>query len=365
MFIGSCAGTFYGLDKQTGKVRWSYDIHKDGDQTSFHGNPLITENLVVVGTDGDGIGHIYAFEKGTGKLAWKYPITHGFRKRYGVGSNIIRSGANVYGVTLVDELLCLDLQSGRLKWSFQKPYVEPDKDTWYWPSSPTVADGRVYFGAINGSTYALDARSGKIIWSRDLSARVSASPVAIDDSLYVGTADHHIYRLKQSNGDVAAKLEVETIPVGPLVPAGHFLLSILNPGGGPGASRVLACIDPSLSKVIWSQRPSKDWTMRQPLVWNSTVLVGNEAGELFAFNLANGKPEWSHTFKGTIRSIGDSGDVLYIGTLGGTVYAYAPEKAHNKDSSEIKYLQGVPAKNQIRVMGGVNTGATFVRAFET
>jgi hypothetical protein len=344
VFIGSCAGTFYGLDKQTGQVRWSYDIHKDGDQTSFHGNPLITEDRVIIGTDGDGIGHVYAFDKRTGKLIWKYPITRGFRNRYGVSTDIVRAGSNVYGVTLVDELLCLDLESGRLNWSFQKPYVGPDKDTWYWPSSPTVAGSRVYFGAINGSMYAIDGRSGKLLWRRDLSARVSASPIVIDDSVYVGTADHHLYRLKQSNGDVVAKLEVETIPVGPLVTAGHSLLTILNPGGGPGGSQVLACIDPSLSKVLWSQRPSKDWSMRQPLVWNNTVLAGNEAGELFAYRLADGRPQWSHPFKGTIRSIGNSGEVLYIGTLGGTVYAYAPEKASEGVAGPIQGPNPLPSE---------------------
>ena len=52
VLIGSCAGTFYALDKKTGEVRWSYDIKKDGDQTSFHGNPLITEDLIIIGTDG-------------------------------------------------------------------------------------------------------------------------------------------------------------------------------------------------------------------------------------------------------------------------------------------------------------------------
>jgi len=76
LLIGSCAGTFYAFDKRSGKVRWSYDIHQDGNQTSFHGNPLITDQLVLIGTDNGcasgGIGHVYAFDRATGAVRWKY-----------------------------------------------------------------------------------------------------------------------------------------------------------------------------------------------------------------------------------------------------------------------------------------------------
>jgi outer membrane protein assembly factor BamB len=76
LLIGSCAGTFYAFDKRTGKVRWSYNIHQDADQTSFHGNPLITDQLVLIGTDkscaSGGIGHVYAFDRSTGTVRWKY-----------------------------------------------------------------------------------------------------------------------------------------------------------------------------------------------------------------------------------------------------------------------------------------------------
>ena len=52
------------LDKKTGQVKWDYDIRKDGEQSQFHGDPLITDQLVVIGTDGT-IGYVYAFERAT------------------------------------------------------------------------------------------------------------------------------------------------------------------------------------------------------------------------------------------------------------------------------------------------------------
>lgn len=70
VFVGSCSGVFYALNKTTGQLQWSYDITKDGKQISFHGNPLITGDLILIGTDRscepDGVGHVYAFDRRTG-----------------------------------------------------------------------------------------------------------------------------------------------------------------------------------------------------------------------------------------------------------------------------------------------------------
>jgi hypothetical protein len=50
------------LDRRSGQVKWAYDIRKDGDQSQFHGDPLITDQLIVMGTDGN-IGSVCAFER--------------------------------------------------------------------------------------------------------------------------------------------------------------------------------------------------------------------------------------------------------------------------------------------------------------
>lgn len=93
VFIGSCAGTFYAINKTTGQVQWSYDIRKDGKQISFHGDPLVTGNLILIGTDHScvpgGIGHVYAFETDSGKVRWKYRSTS-------VPTAIVQLGSNVY-----------------------------------------------------------------------------------------------------------------------------------------------------------------------------------------------------------------------------------------------------------------------------
>src|SRR5262249_35053981 len=179
VYIGSCAGTFYGLEAWTGKVRWSYDIRKDGSQNSFHGNPLITDDLILVGTDGGATGHIYAFDRATGKVAWKYQAPAGMGLGRGVATDILRLGERVYGVALGDELICLDLKTGRLNWSFRKPHASDS-----WSTTPAVAGSRVYFGGLNGTMYGVGAASGARIWGRRLGGRLSPSPAAVWGQLH-------------------------------------------------------------------------------------------------------------------------------------------------------------------------------------
>jgi len=109
VFVGSCAGIFYAFNKATGEVRWSYDIRKDGKQISFHGNPLIVDDMILIGTDHscvpDGLGHVYAFDIKTGKVRWKYKTTS-------VPTDIVRIGQNVYFGSFQDNWYALKLRTG-------------------------------------------------------------------------------------------------------------------------------------------------------------------------------------------------------------------------------------------------------------
>ena len=138
------------LDRKTGLVKWEYDIRKDGEQSQFHEHPLVTGRLLVIGTDGK-IGHVYAFERTTGAVLWKYKVND-----RGVASDVIRVGDEGCFVTLGNKLVCVDLETGKPKWSFRSNYSGIDDCLTC--SSPAVSEGRVFFGGLDGFAYALDTR---------------------------------------------------------------------------------------------------------------------------------------------------------------------------------------------------------------
>ena len=323
MFIGSCVGTFFALDRQTGKLRWSYDIGQDGNQSSFHGSPLVVNDQIITGTDGGGIGHVYAFEIATGKVRWKYAITKGAPNSVGVPSDIVRLGHSIFGVTFGDELLSLNAETGKINWTFPSGYGSKKS---MFPQSPALGGDSVFFGGMDGTVYALAAKSGEAIWKRDLGARVSTSVAVQGNALYVGTANGYIFRMNTKTGEITSQMKLETTPVGWPTLAGDSLLVYLNPNGGAGGADTLLSIDPALKQIRWHQQASSNWSLTRPFLWRSSVLAGNEKGEVKAFRLSDGAEEWSTKLKGTIRSFGSDKEVLFIGTLGGTVYAYQPGK---------------------------------------
>ena len=314
MFIGSCAGTFYALNKSTGQVRWSYDIRKDGKQQSFHGDPLVTNDLILVGTDHacdpDGMGHVYAFERDSGNVRWKYPSTS-------VPTDIIQIGSNVYFGSFQDRWSSVDLRTGGTKWNFSTGTPNPNCDM---PKAPVTDGNSLFIASLDGVIYSLDASSGQVSWKRKLPAAPSTGLALTNKTIYVGTKDQRVYRLNAQTGAVISDLAVEAKPVGRLAVAGDSLFMFLE----NAAERIgyIISVDSTLSGVRWKQRSSPDWASERPHLWKDLVIAGNCRGEMAAFRATDGAPQWNLSLKGCIRSIGSSANMLFAGVQEGTIYAY-------------------------------------------
>lgn len=313
VFVGSCSGTFYALNKATGQLRWSYDIVKDGKQRSFHGNPLIAGDLILIGTDQacdpDSIGHVYAFERSTGRVRWKYKSTS-------VPTDIVQVGSKIYFGSFQDRWSAVTLQNGALSWEFSTGMSNPDCIL---VRSPVTDERHVYITGLDGIIYSFDALSGRIIWKRKLPAVPSTALVLKDKSLFVGTSDKRIHRVNSQTGETQAEIAVDAQPVGrPALTADALFFFLENSSERVG---YIVSVSPDLAKVRWTQKSSPDWASERPHVTRGLVLAGNCRGELAAFRASDGAPQWKVNLKGCIRSIGDSGDTLFAGVQEGTVYA--------------------------------------------
>jgi outer membrane protein assembly factor BamB len=307
----------YAFDAETGDVRWSYDIRQDGDQAYFHGELLFADDLVFVTTDGQGVGHVYAFERATGVPRWKYAAGHN------VPSDVVRSGSTVYAVSQADELLALELATGEPRWKFSSRGDRAGRAKFV--SSPAVLGSRVYFSGRDGFLYALDAASGEVAWTHDLGTVRPTWPVGWQGAVVVGTDDGRLLRFNAVTGEVEAQLELgEPVTVAySLVPAPGGLLV---PLGGRASSPVeWALVDPALESVVWRAGDDGHWSTLRPHVWNGAVVTGDGSGRVFVLELGDGSERVSFRVEGTVRSAGSEGDVLYVGTIEGMLYAFRME----------------------------------------
>ena len=314
LFIGSCEGTFYAINKSSGQVQWSYDIRKDGRQQSFHGDPLISNDLILIGTDRscdpEGVGHTYAFERNSGKVRWKYRSTS-------VPTDIVQINSNVYFGSFQGIWSSLDLHTGDPKWSFSTGVINKDCHI---PKAPVTDASHLFIDGLEGVIYSLEASTGRVSWKRRLPSVASTGLALKDKTIYVGTNDNRMYRLDAETGSVLSEMALEGRPVGRLTFVNDSVLMFLE--NAAERTGYIISVDSKLTRVHWNRKSSPDWASERPHLWEGSVVAGNCRGDITAFRVADGAPQWNLNVKGCIRSIGSSGNMLFAGAQEGTIYAF-------------------------------------------
>lgn len=315
VYIGSCSGTFFALDRHNGRTRWSYDVRPNGRETSFHGDALVAESLIVIGSDGgnqqDHGSHIWAFALDSGAVRWVCAVEDG------IVSDIVRAGDRLLAITRADSLLCLDLASGRRLWSRAGGSEGSDSEFIY--RSPAVAGTLVFFGDNEGKVHALDLVSGRSLWTRPLGATISTGILAMGDELVLADQHGSIHRLDQTTGAVRASILVGDTFHGPPITIGDSLVVFAG-------DRAIVCVDLAAARVRWTRTLARLSSSR-PYLWRGSVLAATVKGELFAFRAGDGMPFWSRAFVGMIRGIGQDDRTLYLGTQEGMIYAHTRGRA--------------------------------------
>jgi outer membrane protein assembly factor BamB len=228
-------------------------------------------------------GGIYAFEKLTGKVRWR------FEGGRGVPTSILRLGKRIYFVTFSDELICLDLETGRRSWAFG---TGAKNDQSFINITPVGRANLIFFGALNGKVYALDSATGKALWERDLGSRIS-SLVLSTESLYAGTAGKRIYHLNSKTGEVMREFVASAELYWQFVLSRDSLITHIG-------EKTLICLPKSLDKPQWTQDSTTPWSSSRPYVWQGLAIVGTEDGRVDALQLTDGKRQWTYKFTGPL-----------------------------------------------------------------
>jgi len=117
------------------------------------------------------------------KEAWSLPLTA--QSSYGsISSTPVITGGVIYIQDLVSNVMAIDQESGEVLW--RKNYEEPDQG----PNGVVVADGAV-FGATGSFAFGLDQQTGKELWQtpllRNQGEAIDIAPGYKDGLVYVST----------------------------------------------------------------------------------------------------------------------------------------------------------------------------------
>jgi outer membrane protein assembly factor BamB len=194
------APSFIAVNKDTGKVVWQ--DNSPGDRI-LHGqwsSPALGEvGGVMQAFFAGGDGWIYGFDARTGEKLWKFdlnpkdsvwpktrndgistPVFSGGRVFMSVGQDP-ESGEGVGHMYSIDPSKRGDITTSGLVWHFDKIRRSI--------STAAIADGLVYISDFSGFLHCLDMQSGKLYWTYDMLAAVWGSPLVVGGKVYLGDED--------------------------------------------------------------------------------------------------------------------------------------------------------------------------------
>lgn len=325
VFVGSAGGWLHALDRLTGGERWRYRAG-----AAVHGSPAVLDGTAFV-TDLESTLH--AVDVRTGRGVWR--LTTGPLRPFPWGHESGDVYASSPAIAEVDgrPLLFFGAGDGHLY------AVEPRSGEIVWRletggrvrSTPAVAEGTVVVGSADGVVHAADAATGEPRWrhaTRGAELRseefgydrrtIQSSPAIADGRVHVGTRDGHLYTLDLATGERLwdADHEGSWINGSPAVAGGRVF-------AGSSDGRFVHGLDAASGEELW-RRESRGIVWTSPIVVDGAVVFAEGAGRIRALEPATGETLWETSLPDDLWSSPVVADgVLYIGTHGGGMYALA------------------------------------------
>jgi outer membrane protein assembly factor BamB len=302
LFFSTNSGKFAAISMRTGKRAWKRYLHRCVAASPALGPQdrgtvfAVFLNRPPCNSSSSRDGRVIAFAAGTGKIRWQRAIGPSETSPLLVGDTLYVGDWN-------GRLWALDAKTGRVLWTFHAR--GPIK------GGAAASGRRIYFGAYDGRLYCLNIDTGKLIWrssgqGRLLgSSRFYATPALAYGRVYIGSTDGKMYSFGATTG-----------------------------------------------RRIWSHSTG-GYVYASPAVSNGRVFAGSYSGRFFAFDAPTGDVLWS--FKANGRISGSStviGDAVYFATLKQRTYALNVRTGKLLWSyPDGKYTPAVAAGKQLFLIG--------------
>jgi outer membrane protein assembly factor BamB len=314
--------------------------------------PVVAGQLLFVGSSRT--DSVTAYDTRTGEQRWRF-LTDGpvrFAPLWHAGK--------IYFVSDDGHLYCLDAATGTLRWKFRggpsdRRVLGNGRLISTWPArgAPVIADGVVYFAAsiwpfMGVFIHALDAETGKVVWTNDGDGSMYIKQPHSADS-FAGVAPQ---------GPMAVAGDLLMIPGGRSVPAAydrrtgklrHFLLNENSKKGGGHTVTVAGDVFFNGTGAFLT-KTGKHLGNGSPLaVADGDVAYVHQMGEVRSLDMkAAGRkgPRWkvpitgAATFKGATALI-KAGDRLYVGRKGQVAALALPLPEEPEDEADIAWYAPV------------------------
>lgn len=295
-----------GIDLDALEKSWEYDA--SGKGKILFSTPAAANNTVVLVTDN---GYVAAVNSTTGKEQWVVKIGNTNRSSPTIEGNTVYLSGGEDG-----KIYALDLKSGSIVWT-------TDVGSMAIYESPIFLDGTLFVASDltdNAKLIALNAENGEKKWSVALGAPTYFGPSAGDGMLFIGSYDNQklkALRIEDGSEVWSKTLVNEGVASKPVYDNGTLYLAGTNFNTGGGT---LYALDAKTGEEIWNAAGIGDTQAGSPIVYENIVVIGSAAQPaLRAFDAKNGQLLWENRSVGTTLnngSVSANGLLFFAGTSG-------------------------------------------------
>jgi outer membrane protein assembly factor BamB len=206
-------------------------------------------------------------------VGWKFEAEAGVRSSPSIVNGKVYFGSDdTY-------LYCLDLNDGSLEWKYETRAGIL--------SSPCVVGGNVYFGGFDKYVYCLTASTGTKVWEYKTGGYIYSSPVVVGGKVYIGSSDRNLYCLNAADGSLIWNYTAmdSIYNVSPAVVDGYVYIG--------SCGNDLLKLNATDGTLVWTfMIESEGFYHSSPCVVDGVVYIGSDDSGMYAVNATTAEQVW-------------------------------------------------------------------------
>jgi eukaryotic-like serine/threonine-protein kinase len=308
IIFGGSDSCLYAIFKNGGTPKWKFKAGGEIRSTPA----VVNDRLYFYCYD----GNFYCIQATDGQLIWKYKTRgESKRKAYNLGDlgnqyffdqfDLLQSSPVAY-----DSLVCfgsgdstiyaLDNRSGKLVWSHKTDYTVH--------SSPAFYNKKIYCGSFDGVLYCLNALTGETIWlkrtakptSNHMFQGILSSPSVKDGIVYFGTKEANLYALDAETGVQKFLCNNGSVWIHTSIALSENMA--IFSGYGNGEIRGVSNSDGKSKFTIKPSLSAFEGGTATPTIANGKFYVGLFGGRFYAMDANTGRKIWEVRTKGSLKN---------------------------------------------------------------
>ncbi|MDX2369949.1 MAG: outer membrane protein assembly factor BamB [Colwellia sp.] len=240
----------------------------------------------------------------------------------------------VYSASRAGDVVAFDVKTGDELWSADLSDIDNERSFWdnripaLLAGGPVAGLNKVFIGSENGKIYALDAKSGELVWQADIKGEIISAPAVDSGVVVVNSASGIMKAFNADDGEELWKIE-QDVPAltlrgisQPVIASGGVII-----GTGKGGVNVYLV---NKGQQGWSTEigePTGSTELERvidvdssPVVFGDKIYAVSSRGNLAAIELKSGRVLWKRQYS-SYRQISIYRNTIFLTNLRGHVYA--------------------------------------------